>query len=71
MLNRHTGSQHGKNKKIAPVPPQSKDVSVDQPCFKSIGTILSPNGNPINIWSGNLKGEAALRLYEMKKALTA
>ncbi len=29
MLNRHTGSQHGKYNKNAPVPPQSKDFSGD------------------------------------------
>ena len=29
MLNRRTGSQHGKNKKNAPVPPQSEDCCED------------------------------------------
>ena len=36
MLNRRTGSQHGKNKKNAPVPPQSEERLVDQPNYLAI-----------------------------------
>ena len=57
MLNRHPGSQHGKNKINAPVPPHRKDLLGDRNRIKKGGrysfTLVpdssQPQGHPVHL----------------------